>query len=179
MSSLQNTPPPRHTASRLQVLRLALVLSVLVECVACDQTTKRMAAAHLPEGRRLSFLHDCVRLEHVRNPGSFLSLGARLPERARALIFTWGVGALVVAALVVAFRRRTSTRTACTAALIAAGGAGNLWDRVVSGGWVTDFMNVGVGPLRTGIFNMADLAIVAGVALLALSPAADDTRRGT
>ena len=26
-------------------------------------------------------------------------------------------------------------------------------------------MNVGVGPLRTGIFNIADMAILAGVAI--------------
>jgi signal peptidase II len=36
---------------------------------------------------------------------------------------------------------------------------------VVSGA-VTDFMNLGIGSLRTGIFNVADLAIVAGIALL-------------
>ena len=37
-------------------------------------------------------------------------------------------------------------------------------DRVVRGS-VIDFMNVGVGPLRTGIFNVADMAILAGVAI--------------
>jgi signal peptidase II len=31
---------------------------------------------------------------------------------------------------------------------------------------VIDFLNVGVGPLRTGIFNVADVAITLGVALL-------------
>jgi signal peptidase II len=126
----------------------------------------------------LSLLRDCVRLERVRNPGAFLSLGAGLPEHTRAVIFMWGVGVFVVAALVAAFHRRAATRIACAAALVAAGGAGNLWDRIVSGGWVMDFMNVGVGPLRTGIFNVADLAIVAGVVLLVLSPA-NRARRGT
>jgi signal peptidase II len=29
-----------------------------------------------------------------------------------------------------------------------------------------DFLNVGIGPLRTGIFNVADMAIMLGVALL-------------
>jgi signal peptidase II len=34
-------------------------------------------------------------------------------------------------------------------------------------GYVVDFAIVGVGPVRTGIFNMADVAVMAGVALLA------------
>jgi signal peptidase II len=50
---------------------------------------------------------------------------------------------------------------------VAAGGLGNLWDRLATGGWVVDFMNLGVGPLRTGIFNVADVALMAGVALVA------------
>lgn len=39
-------------------------------------------------------------------------------------------------------------------------------DRVVRG-TVTDFAVVGIGPLRTGVFNGADAAIVAGAALAA------------
>ncbi len=178
MSSPQDMNSPHVNAPRLRTARLALVTSLLIGSVACDRTTKSVAAAQLPEGHRLSFMSDCVRLERVPNPGAFLSLGAGLPEHTRAVIFMWGVGALVIAALVAAFHRRASTRTACAAALIAAGGAGNLWDRAVTGGWVMDFMNVGVGPVRTGIFNVADLAIVAGVVLLVLSPA-NWTRRST
>ena len=36
-------------------------------------------------------------------------------------------------------------------AYILAGGVGNLIDRVFNDGLVTDFLNIGVGPLRTGI----------------------------
>ena len=36
-------------------------------------------------------------------------------------------------------------------------------------GAVIDFLNVGIGGLRTGIFNLADVAIVTGVSLLILS----------
>jgi signal peptidase II len=52
--------------------------------------------------------------------------------------------------------------------LVAAGGAGNLVDRIVRDGRVIDFMNLGLGPVRTGIFNMADVQIMAGLALLLL-----------
>ena len=54
-------------------------------------------------------------------------------------------------------------------ALIAAGGFGNLIDRVLYDGRVTDFLNLGVGSLRTGIFNIADAVEVIGVLFFALS----------
>ena len=43
----------------------------------------------------------------------------------------------------------------------------NLIDRLRFDGLVIDFMNLGVGPLRSGIFNVADVAIVVGALLLA------------
>lgn len=51
-------------------------------------------------------------------------------------------------------------------ALLVAGGLGNLIDRLRYGN-VVDFMNIGVGTLRSGISNVADIAVVFGVILLA------------
>jgi signal peptidase II len=36
---------------------------------------------------------------------------------------------------------------------------------VIDDGAVTDFVSLGVGGLRTGIFNLADIAIVLGLLL--------------
>jgi signal peptidase II len=47
------------------------------------------------------------------------------------------------------------------------GGIGNLLDRVFYDGRVIDFMNLGIGRLRTGIFNVADVYITIGILLLA------------
>ena len=49
--------------------------------------------------------------------------------------------------------------------LFLAGGASNWVDRLVHGR-VVDFLNLGIGPLRTGVFNVADVAIMAGLGLL-------------
>jgi signal peptidase II len=54
-------------------------------------------------------------------------------------------------------------------ALIVGGGVSNLIDRMRYGGYVVDFLNVGIGPVRTGIFNVADMAIMVGVVLWAFS----------
>ncbi len=157
------------------------VLAVLTACVACDRATKRAAVEHLVPGQRLSFVADTLRLELAHNPGAFLSLGASLPEGVRRYVFTIGPGLVALGALVVAMRRRSRTRVAVAAALIAAGGLGNVWDRVATGGRVVDFMNAGVGGLRTGIFNVADVALVAGVLLLLVPsrPPAEGARDAT
>ncbi len=161
----------------LRPIRTIAVLSLVVGCIGCDRATKDAAVSLLPEGRRVSVLGDAVRLEHARNQGAFLGAGAGLGDGARRLAFTWGVGALSALALAAALRSRAA-KDAAGAALVAAGGIGNLWDRIATGGWVIDFMNLGVGPVRTGIFNVADLAIVLGVILLALGPSARRAARG-
>ena len=57
--------------------------------------------------------------------------------------------------------------------ILAGGGLGNWLDRVLHDGHVTDFVSLGVGQLRTGIFNVADLSVVAGVAVLLLASRSD------
>lgn len=52
--------------------------------------------------------------------------------------------------------------------MIVGGGLANWLDRMLHDGAVTDFVSLGLGPLRTGIFNVADVAIVAGLLLLVL-----------
>jgi signal peptidase II len=47
-----------------------------------------------------------------------------------------------------------------------AGGLGNLIDRLAYGGYVVDFVNIGIGPLRTGVFNVADVGVVVGALML-------------
>jgi signal peptidase II len=59
-------------------------------------------------------------------------------------------------------------------ALVAGGGLANWLDRMLHDGAVTDYVSLGVGGLRTGIFNLADLAIVAGVAAFLLAGGAQE-----
>jgi len=50
--------------------------------------------------------------------------------------------------------------------LILCGGIGNLIDRIFYQGMVIDMINFGIGNLRTGILNLADLAITFGGGLM-------------
>ncbi|HEY1305646.1 MAG TPA: signal peptidase II [Vicinamibacterales bacterium] len=148
-------------------IRLALLIAVL-STIGCDRVTKHVASSVLADGAVRSYLADTVRLEYVENTGGFLGLGADLPDAWRTTLFTAINGAvlLAIAAASVRFRWRGWLLTG--ACLVLAGGVSNWVDRAARG-TVVDFMNVGVGPLRTGVFNVADVAIMLGLAALALS----------
>jgi signal peptidase II len=140
-------------------LRMYLLLLVLL-VVGCDQYTKRLVRERVT--RPQSMLGGSVLLVHAENRGAFLSLGSNLPESTRTVIFVAGVSALIVGALVIMWRGAADLRNALPIALIAAGGIGNLIDRATRGA-VTDFLVLRAGPLHTGIFNVADMAITTGV----------------
>jgi signal peptidase II len=74
---------------------------------------------------------------------------------------------ILIALLAALIRSRWTGWPAFGLALFVAGGLSNWIDRL-SHGSVVDFMNVGIGPVRTGVFNVADVAIVTGAALFVL-----------
>jgi signal peptidase II len=148
--------------------RLLLIVGLLASSIGCDQATKRVAVDTLRGGPAISMIGGIVRLQYAENEGAFLSLGSRLPASLRFWMFVVGVAVMVGAALLAALAKQgLSVADIASLSLIAGGGLSNWVDRL-QGGRVVDFMNLGVGPVRTGIFNVADLAIVAGVVLLAL-----------
>jgi signal peptidase II len=150
--------------------RVAVLLLTMIGCVGCDQVTKLAARTYLSADTTTSFLGDMLRLQRTENPGAFLSLGDQLAPRTRVLLFTYGGSLLVGAALIWAIRSsRATTMQTIGAALVCSGGLGNLLDRASRHGYVTDFLNVGIGPVRTGIFNVADFALLLGVVMLLMS----------
>jgi signal peptidase II len=155
-----------------RLTRFGLIAIVLLGCVGCDQASKQLVRGHFDLGASQSFLGDTLRLTHAQNPGAFLGAGASLPPLARAAVFQGAVGLIVLALLCgAAFMRKLDVWQVVALTLLAASGLGNLIDRLAHNGLVTDFLNMGIGPLRTGIFNVADMAGMAGIAILLLRPA--------
>jgi signal peptidase II len=146
--------------------RLVLVVAVL-GTIGCDRVTKHMATTTLAGMPGRSYLADTVWVGYVENRGGFLSVGATLPPDVRAFVFTVVTGLALVALTVLAIRRRWRGWPLIGVALFVAGGASNWIDRVARGG-VVDFLIVGIGPVRTGVFNVADVAIMAGAVLVVL-----------
>ena len=147
-------------------LRLVLLVAIGAT-IGCDRVTKHVAATTLSEASSRSFLADTFRLEYVENTGAFLGLGGDWPRPVRTAVFRVGNGLLLLGVVVVAIRSRWPDGSLVGVAFFVAGGASNLLDRITYG-MVIDFMNVGIGPLRTGIFNVADMAIMLGAGILVL-----------
>jgi len=145
-------------------IRAILLASLLAACVGCDHTAKLVASRLLDPAETISLAADTVRFELAYNSGAFLSLGATLPPPARKLLLLGLVPlGLCVAVAAVVRSRSIGLGSIVAIGLVLGGGFANWLDRVLNGGAVTDFVSVGVGPLRTGVFNLADVAIVAGV----------------
>ena len=146
-----------------------------VGSAGCDQWTKGIARSHLEGAATTTLAGGTVELLLVENPGAFMSLGAALPEEVRRIAFQLAAPlALLVLCFTLLRQSRFTTVDAVALALVVGGGAGNWLDRVLREGAVTDFVRVGVGPLRTGVFNLADVAILAGLLVLVLRLRSED-----
>lgn len=146
--------------------KIFVILVILAACVGCDQATKRLARLALKEAPARSFLHNIFRLEYAENSGAFLGFGASLPDWERWLLLTVASSAiLAVLLLFILIRKDLRPIDIYGYTLILAGGVSNMIDRILAG-VVIDFMNIGFGNVRTGIFNVADMAITAGLCVI-------------
>ncbi|MCG7536079.1 signal peptidase II [Pseudoalteromonas sp. OOF1S-7] len=134
-----------------------------------DQLGKWFASYYLNGWQMTSYGFDLVRLGYRENSGVFLSLGSELPTPLRSVLFIAVVGLLLVAILLYTLKSEDLNCNQITGlALVLSGGVSNLIDRVLNNGIVIDFINLGFGELRTGIFNIADVAILCGAMMLIL-----------
>jgi len=156
----------RHGERPHRGRRAAAVALAIAGIAGVDQALKVLARDRLAGAPPIFLLGGAVRCEYAENRGAFLSLGESLPETARFALFVLLVGAALAAALAFALRARAVPAPELAAlALMAGGGLGNLIDRIARQGAVVDYVSLGVGPLRTGILNLADAAITAGALL--------------
>lgn len=143
---------------------LPLVIMILV--ILSDRMTKIWAVETLKGYPSQSYLGDSFRIIYAENEGAFLSLGSDLPENVRF----WVLAIIPILALgyfgfTLFFNNEVGPWQRIAFAFIIAGGGSNIIDRILEGK-VVDFLNIGIGDLRSGIFNIADMAIMAGLFLI-------------
>ncbi len=133
--------------------------------VLVDLATKAMAVFSLPRGIPMPVSGEWLRFTLVYNPGA--AFGMSLGPYSRWIFL---VLALVVLRVLWQLYRETRDRDnlrTFALALVSSGAVGNVIDRIRSPEGVIDFIDVGVGALRWPTFNVADVAVTCGAALLA------------
>ncbi len=161
-------------------MKVCLFCLTALVFIGCDRITKNLAKEHLMYHEPISYFHNTVRLEYVENTGAALSLGDQLskPLSFWLLSIIPLVFLLLLFAYVISKMHELSTLKLLSFSMIIAGGLGNIIDRIMFDRHVTDFMNVGISNLRTGIFNFADVCVTAGVIGLLISYRESKPKRG-
>ncbi|WP_036801774.1 signal peptidase II [Photobacterium marinum] len=149
--------------------RIQVVFLVSLSCIGLDQATKILASQELSKNVMISYLSDLLRVGYTENIGAFLGLGNTLSDEYRFGFFVIAVGTFLLgllAYIVTSSKQNLSSLIALS--MVFSGGFSNFYDRVTNNGAVIDFLNVGIGSVRTGVFNVADVAIMIGVLMLLL-----------
>ena len=153
--------PATRVVSRAASTGLALALALAV--FLADQALKSLVEGSMRLGESVPLIPQVLRLTHTKNEGGAFGI---LYGQAGVLL----IGSAVAVAFVLwMLLKGTPTRaTTSGCGLILGGAAGNLLDRL-SGGEVTDFLDLEFWPLQQWpVFNAADVAIVLGAAILLL-----------
>lgn len=125
--------------------------------MAIDQAAKQLVASRIETGDPVDIAFG-VQLANVRNEG--VAFGLLAGGEALVLVCTLGALALLLTYFVLNSQRHDLW---LAVGLLTGGALGNLADRVRAGA-VIDFVDIPLWPT----FNLADVAIVAGVATLVL-----------
>ncbi len=158
---------------RDRALRLSLFVLVLLG-VGCDHATKHAAAAHLRGGPAVELLPGLLSLRYAENFDVGFHLLRAIPDADTRRLVILGFGMVMVTVLLALWlgRRLVPAREQLGFALLLAGAIGNLLDRVFRG-YVVDFIHLQAWP----VFNVADVCICVGGALLAWTAWRDQSTR--
>ena len=150
--------------------KIIIFIILSLALIACDRITKNMAKAYLMNKPDITFLHNTIVFEYVENTGAALSLGDNLPQPLSFWLLSMLPLAVMLALLWYTIKNIASLDNLKFAAflLVFAGGCGNIIDRLLFDRHVTDFLNIGIGSIRTGIFNFADMCVTAGAIAMVL-----------
>jgi signal peptidase II len=141
-----------------------------------DQASKAWAARRLRFGEQVTVVQNFLHFDYATNDGIAFGQFQEGGAFGRWMLVT--LASLATVAVLVYFFRtpRSEDRVLGACALLLAGIAGNLTDRLRLG-YVIDFVEVHLGSFQWPTFNVADAAICVGAGLLALDIITDGRRQ--
>jgi len=131
--------------------------------VGCDQVSKELTRQKVEPEVFIPVIKNHLILTNVENTGAMLGFGQDFPPiLKRFLLQALPMLLLLIMLYRIMSKPNLNFLLIVAFALVIGGGLGNLIDRIAYGS-VTDFFQIRLGVFRTGIFNMADVAVTIGV----------------
>lgn len=147
----------------MSFLRKTYWIFLSIVLIALDQLTKYFVNAKIPIGESVEVIPQFFYLTHVRNEGA--AMGILQGQRWIFMLFTMIV---IIAAIVVMLSGKIKNHWGIVAvSLVLSGGIGNMIDRLFLGE-VIDFFSFVFWGYEFYVFNVADVFVCCGVAILAV-----------
>ena len=122
-----------------------------------DQAVKHLVRTTMVQGQSIPIIENIFHITYIENPGA--AFGILANQRMLFLILT----AVIVGVMIYLYCSLSNKKslTAISLGIVVSGAIGNFIDRFMQG-TVTDFLDFRIWP----IFNIADIAICVGLALI-------------
>jgi signal peptidase II len=153
----------------IRIVYAATAFVVVLTNYILDRATKILAFEFLRGEGVINVIGNYMTLVYTENGGAFLSLGASWNPFVKYLILIVLPIGLCLLLLYYLMAKEKYIRKIIIMGSIIGGGLGNLVDRLFNGFMVIDFLNFGIGNMRTGILNVADLSVTVGIILFIIS----------
>lgn len=140
--------------------------------IALDQWTKHLVMTYMERGQSIPIIPDVFHLTSHRNMGA--AFGIMQNKQTFFIVITIAV----VVGIIISMIRigRTQPLVSLALSMVLGGAIGNFIDRV-SMGQVVDFLDFTL--INFPIFNVADMAITIGVAILLLDVLLDGRKKAS
>lgn len=140
-----------------------MIVVALLDVATKEWARHQLAPEHVPR----PLMGDIFRLTLAYNPGA--AFGLHVGEHSRWVFMGLTIAAILVLAQLYRSTRPDDGTRVFALGLVMGGAVGNLINRIWSARGVVDFLDVGVGAYRWPTFNLADIGVSVGAALLAWS----------
>jgi signal peptidase II len=132
-----------------------------VSVIIVDQGTKYLVSHTMQLHQSIPLIGSFVRFTYIRNTG--IAFGIKPGNTTLCLIITV-IAILALVVIYVTLNKKSAFLVTALAA-ITGGAMGNFLDRLFYGN-VIDFIDIGIRNYRWPIFNVADIAVTAGVIMV-------------
>jgi signal peptidase II len=147
-------------------LRNTFIMLIVLANAGCDQVSKQAAREHISYYETINVIGKHLILTKIENSGAFLSAGDSLGSSVKFIFLSLLPLLALCYGIYYLFTRNDLPKLLVLGiSFVIGGGLGNLYDRLMYGS-VTDFVHIDFFVFKTGIFNLADVSIMAGMIML-------------